>query len=184
MLKSANTQRGWGTVAVALTWMLCLSGVANAQPPCKSPVVAFESFDDESFNLISGFDPTTDNLDGGPGDFFGVGSIANWPQGTPVPGVPFSLADDSVFSVSTNGTDPPFAADTEGVFGQNANFNNGFFAISDTRDLATAGQLPSASWTFDIRSQSCLLELHVEMGAQADDSNAGFPSNALVSFEY
>jgi len=144
-------------------------------------IVAQEDFDGGAVNLISGFDPSTDNLDGGPGDWFGVGNLGAWPQGTP-PGVPFSLTDDSVADVAGNGTGTPFPTDTEGVFGQNRSKTDAFFGISDTRDFETAGQ-PSASWTFDISGFSGL-ELSVDMGAQANDQFDGFPTSALINFSF
>lgn len=125
-------------------------------------VVAAEDFDGNGTNLLSGFDPA-DSLDGGPGDFFGVGSINNWPQSS---GVPFSLADDSVVGV---GGGSPFAGDTEGIYGQNSDFDNDFFGISDSDEF---GADQTASWTFDI-SGFTDLELQIDMGGISDGTQFG-----------
>ena len=170
-----RTRYFFPTVALAIAY--AISGVSNA----GAAVVAREDFDGGAVNLISGFDPSTDNLDGGGGDWFGVGNLGAWPQGTP-PGVPFSLTDDSVADVAGNGTGSPFPTDTEGVFGQNRSKTDDFFGISDTRDFEAAGQ-PSASWTFDISGFSDL-ELSIDLGAQANDSFDGFPTSALIDFIY
>ena len=144
--------------------------------------VASEDFDGGAVNLISGFDPSMDNLDGGGGDFFGVGDLATWPQGFP-PGIPFSLTDDSVIDVAGGTRDPAnsFPGDTEGDFGQNRDVDDAFFAISDTRDFDDEGP-PSASWTFDI-SGFTELELSVDLAGQANDSFDGFNPATLITFE-
>lgn len=143
-------------------------------------VVGMEDFDGGTVNLISGFNPAVDNRDGGAGDFFGVGSRAAWPQGFP-PGIPFSIADDSVVSVS-DPANAPFPTDNEGLFGQNRAPNDKLFVISDTRDFEAAGQ-PTASWTFNIGNVP-KLNLYIDMGAQASESSGGFPTSALVTFDY
>ncbi len=147
--------------------------------------VASQDFDGGAVNLISGFDPATDNQDGGGGDFFGVGDLATWPQGFDPdgPGVPFSLADDSVIDVAggTRTAENAFPGDTEGTFGQERDVDDAFFAISDTRDFTTDDVPPSASWTFDI-SGFTELELSVDLGAQANDSFDGFNPATLITF--
>ncbi|MGF1581919.1 MAG: hypothetical protein ACFCD0_21550 [Gemmataceae bacterium] len=138
-------------------------------PP--SDKIGNEDFDGGALNLVSGFDPSTGNLDGGPGDFFGVGSAVAWPQGND-PGVPFSIADDSVVDFSGAGTGTPFLSDDEGVYGENADLNNAFFAISDTQEFDAADL--TASWTFDVRGSSNL-EISIDIGSDID---ADFPYDA------
>lgn len=146
----------------------------------EAVLVAMEDFDGGTVNLISGFNPAVDNRDGGAGDFFGVGSRDAWPQGFP-PGLPFSLADDSVVSVS-DPANAAFPADNEGLFGRNRAPNDKLFVISDTRDFETAGQ-PTAKWVFNIGNVP-QLHLYIDMGAQANESSGGFPASALVTFDY
>lgn len=145
--------------------------------------IALEDFDGGDINLTSGFNPGTDNIDGGGGDFYGVGNLGAWPQGT---GVPFSLADDSVIDVSGGTRDAAnsFAGDVEGIYGQAADVDNDFFAISDVQDEVAAGPLVS-SWTFDISSAtSPVLQLSIDMGQQSDgDSFDGITTADLV-FDY
>lgn len=127
-------------------------------------VVAFEGFDDDAVNLISGFEAEIGNRDGGPGDWFGVGSLGAWPQAS---GVPFSLTDDSVFDVSGGGVN---AGDAEGIFGVAADPDNAFFALSDSDEFGT---LQTASWSFDILGYSDLM-LSIDMGGISDASFGGY----------
>lgn len=157
-----------------------LVGAALCVLEGSAATVAMQDFDGGAINLISGFDPSTQNLDGGSGDFFGVGNVGAWPQGYP-PGMPFSLADDSVVSVS-NLANPPFPTDNEGLMGQNRAPADNFFAISDTRDFEANGQ-PSASWTFNIGGFSGLF-LSIDMGAQASEASGGFPTSSSITFTY
>ncbi len=142
--------------------------------PSGPVLVAAEDFDGGAVNLIAGFAPASDNLDGGAGDFFGVGSISAWPQAS---GVPFSLADDSVADVSGGGI---AAGDTEGVYGQNADLDNDFFALSDSDEFGT-GQI--ASWTFDILGYDELI-LSIAMGGISDGTSFGGFDGQTVSFTY
>jgi hypothetical protein len=137
-------------------------------------VVAQQDFDGGAVGLVSSSVPL---LDGSSGDFFGVGNRNAWPQGFPSPGVPFSLADDTVVGYSNDGT--PFPTDTEGVFGQNSDFDNDYFALSDTREW-TADQLV-ASWTFDITGFS-RLTLSVDMGGISNASSGGYSLDTDVTF--
>jgi hypothetical protein len=150
--------------------------LASLVTPASAAIVAGEDFDGGALNLISGFNPAADNLDGGGGDWFGVGDLGAWPQGT---GVPFSLADDSVIDVSggTRDAGNAFPADLEGVFGQARDVNDAFFGISDTREWLA----PTASWTFDITGISDL-QLSIGLGAQADDSFGGFNAESSLTF--
>ncbi|MEM9247678.1 MAG: ExeM/NucH family extracellular endonuclease [Pseudomonadota bacterium] len=127
-------------------------------------VVAATDFDGGDVGLITGFDPANDNLDGGPGDFFGVANLGAWPQGA---GVPFSIADDSVVAISGGGVRD---GDAEGIFGQNADPENDFFAMSDS-DAFNAQQ--TARWTFDIAGFSDL-EIAIDMGGISDDAFGGY----------
>ncbi|MEL7313517.1 MAG: 5'-nucleotidase C-terminal domain-containing protein [Cyanobacteria bacterium J06559_3] len=137
-----------------------------------SSLVAAEDFDGNAVNLISSFDPATDNLDGGGGDFFGVGSRNAWPQSA---GVPFSLADDSVFDYSGGGV---FTGDAEGVFGQNSDLDNDFFGVSDSDEF---GGDQTASWTFDIAGFTDLA-LQIDMGGISDSSFGGFAADTDAVF--
>jgi predicted extracellular nuclease len=137
----------------------------------NNSVIAAEDFDGNAVNLVAGFEPGTDNLDGGPGDFFGVGSINNWPQAS---GIPFSLADDSVVSIGGGA----FAGDTEGVYGQNSDFDNDFFGISDSDEF---GADQTASWTFNI-SGATELELLIDMGGISNSDFGGFSTGTDAKF--
>lgn len=144
------------------TAVLMLSFATTAQ----AVVVAGEDFDGGALNLTVSSVPA---LDGGAGDWFGVGNRNAWPQGFPSPGVPFSLGDDSVFGYS-NGT--AFAGDTEGLFGQASDLDNDYFAISDSDEF---GAQQTASWTFDISGAANLI-IKIDMGGI---SNASFDGYAL-----
>lgn len=137
-------------------------------------VVAAQDFDGGAVNLLA---DTVVNRDGGAGDFLGVGNLADWPQGYP-PGVPFSLVDDSVVSVS-NPANPPFAADSEGIFGQNSEINNDFFALSDTREWNAAER--TVTWTFDISGYRNL-GLAIDLGGISDAGSGGFSATTDVKF--
>ena len=168
------------TALCGLAAALVLFPVSQA---AAQTVIASEDFDGGAVNLISGFDPMTDNLDGGGGDFYGVGNIDTWPQeddmGNPL-GVPFSAIDES-------GT--VFVDDIEGIWSDlTSDRNNNFFCISDTRewtdDVNGDPTLPLVnSWTFDISSASGgPLQLCIDMG-QMSDGFFGF-SEGEIHFEY
>ena len=151
--------------------VVAFAGSAFAQVP-----VAGQDFDGGALNL-NGVSGQTTFVDGGPGDAYGVGSIAAWPQGA---GVPFSLADDSVVDVS-GGTFSPggaFTADAEGVFGQNSNADNRFFGFSDLRDE----QPLSTTWSFDV-SGFTDLQFSVDVGASADGTSFGGFTSQSFSFD-
>jgi hypothetical protein len=154
-----------------LTWTLALALVPAAT---QAAIIAQEDFDGGAVGLVSSTVPA---LDGGSGDYFGVGSRNGWPQGFPTPGVPFSLADDTVVGYSNGGA--AFPADNEGIFGQNSDFDNDYFAISDTREW-TAPQL-TASWTFDI-SESVDLALLVDLGGISSPSSGGYTLDTDIQF--
>jgi len=148
-----------------------LAIAAFACTSASAAIVAVQDFDANNNALApASFNPATDNLDGGPGDFWGVGSRNAWPQGFPAPGVPFSLADDSVFGYA-NGA--PFANDGEGVFGQNSNLDNNYFAMSDTREWGTS---VTASWLFSVSGYSSLA-VAIDIGSDVD---AAFPYDAAT----
>jgi hypothetical protein len=147
--------------------MLSLAATAHAV------VIASEDFDGGAVNLTSSSVPA---LDGGAGDWFGVGSRNAWPQGFPSPGMPFGLADDTVFGVSNGGA--PFASDAEGVFGQNSDFDNDFFGISDSDEFLAA---QTASWTFDISGGSNLV-IRIDMGGVSDAASGGYSLSTNVVF--
>ena len=153
--------------------LLCAAlvlGLSMASGQVNGQVVGFEGFDGNALNLTSGF-TAADNIDGGPGDFYGIGNIAAFPSPS---GVPFSLVDDSA-------TVP---GDLEGVYGQAADANNTFFAISDVRDETAAGPL-TAMWTFDLTSETVEdLRLSIDMGQQSDGDSFGGISTADLVFEY
>ncbi len=138
-------------------------------------VVGSQDFDGGETGLIAGFDPVSDNLDGGPGDFFGVGSRNAWPQGFPSPGVPFSLGDDTVVNYSGGGLS---GSDDEGVFGQNSDFDNDYFAISDSDEFG-AGQI--ASWSFNIQHYNNL-KLSVDLAGISDADFGGYSAGSGGEF--
>jgi hypothetical protein len=142
----------------------------------SAQIVASQDFDGGAINFISGFNPATDNLNGGPGRFFGVGNRNAWPQGFPSPGMPFTLADDSAFGVSNGG--PPFPSDTEGVFGQNSNFDNNFFGIASTQTFTPP---VTASWTFNVAGFAGL-KLLIDMGGISNASFGGYSTVTDVKF--
>lgn len=147
-----------------------LNAFERLEPKALLAVVAGEDFDGGATNLTAGFNPATDNQDIGPGDFFGVGSVNGWPQGA---GVPFAIADDSVVGVSGS----PFAADDEGIIGQNFDFDNDFFALSDSNSLG-AGQ--TASWTFDVAGfENLTVDIDI---ASRIDGDAPYGAGAFLTF--
>lgn len=167
-------------VAVLTLLSVCAAGRSHAQT-----TIALEDFDGGAVNLLAGFNPATDNLDGGPGDWYGVAAIGTWPQGFP-PGVPFSLVDDSVASVS-NPLNPPFPADLEGVFGDGCNRSNAFFAVSDTRKwTGNNGETPLvASWTFDVSSGGDRpLWLEIDLGQHSNGASFSGITAARLLVEY
>jgi len=131
-------------------------------------IIAVQDFDLNNDALPGSFNPAADNLDGGGGDFWGVGNRNAWPQGFPSPGVPFGIADDSVFGYSTGAS---FPTDDEGIFGANSDLNNDYFAMSDS-DVFGAGQ--TATWQFDVSGYSHL-SISIEIGSDLD---ADFPYDA------
>jgi hypothetical protein len=139
----------------------------------QAVVVASEDFDGGALNLTVSSVPA---LDGGAGDWFGVGNRNAWPQGFPSPGVPFSLADDTVVGYSNGGA--PFAGDLEGIFGENSDFDNDFFGISDSDEFAAA---QTASWTFDI-SGAANLTIKIDMGGVSDATFDGYSLDTDLVF--
>lgn len=137
-------------------------------------VAAKEDFDGGDVGLVSSTVPA---LDGGAGDWFGVGNRNAWPQGFPSPGVPFSLADDTVIGYSNGGA--PFGGDNEGIFGENSNFDNNWFGISDTREWTA--DLLVASWTFDIAGYVDL-GITVDMGGISAPSSGGYALDTDIKF--
>lgn len=137
-------------------------------------VVAVQDFDGNNNALPGSFNPAVDNQDIGPGDFWGVGSRNAWPQGFPAPGVPFSIADDSVFGYA-NGA--PFANDAEGIFGMNSDLDNNYFAMSDSDPLG-AGQ--TATWSFDV-SGFTDLGVSIDIGSDIDD-NFPYDPGTFITF--
>ncbi|WP_238368369.1 ExeM/NucH family extracellular endonuclease [Mesobacterium pallidum] len=168
---------GTGSLYADFAWTgpaTATPGTLNTGQTLLAPgpvLVAAEDFDGGALNLVAGFDPATDNLDGGAGDWFGVGSIGAWPQSS----VPFSLTDDTVADVSGGGV---FAADAEGIFGQNRDLADAFFGLSDSDEFGAA---QTASWTFDISGYKDLM-LSISMGGISDSSFIGFSSTTDATF--
>ncbi len=167
----------------------CVLAMVAAAPAQGSQLVASQDFDGGAVNLISGFNPAIDNIDGGPGDFFGVSALgdagvtATWAQGQPSPGAPFSIADDSVIDVSggSRTTENAFASDAEGIFGQARDVTDAFFALSDADDGDNDFVGASASWTFDI-SGFTDLALRIDMGQQSDGTSFSGITNTSITF--
>lgn len=153
---------------LATTAVLLFAFAATA----SAAVIAQEDFDGGDINLIGSVVPA---LDGGGGDWFGVGSRNAWPQGFPIPGVPFSLGDDSVIDYSGAGM---FAGDLEGVFGENSDFDNKWFGISDSDEF---GADQTASWTFNITSGTNL-SVCIDMGGVSDANFGGYSLATTVVF--
>jgi hypothetical protein len=135
-------------------------------------LVAREDFDGGAINLISSDVPA---LDGGDGDYFGVGSRNAWPQGFPVPGVPYSIGDDSVFGYC-NGT--PFPGDNEGIYGEASNLDNHYFAMSDSDEF---GADQTASWTFNVAGYTDL-RVSIDMGGISNESYGGYNMDTDIVF--
>ena len=131
-------------------------------------IFAADDLDGNTLNLISSTIPA---LDGGGGDWFGVGSIGAWPQGT---GIPFGLVDDTVTGLSG----APFADDEEAVYGQLADPANNFFGISDSDEF---GADQTATWVFDIDGYEDL-ELSVDLGGVSNASFDGYSLDTSVIF--
>lgn len=173
--------KSWWSLTTGLVFVILSShsGLVFGQT-----VIARENFDGGAINLITGFDPLTQNLDGGPGDYYGVASLAAWPQGFP-PGIPFSLCDDTVADVSNQGAGSAFPTDREGIFGAAADFQNQFFAISDTREWTDGGTPLVASWTFDISATgNNPLQLKIDLGQQADGNSFNGVTEGAILIEY
>lgn len=160
-----------------MSMVVACAGVAGIACLAQGQVIASEDFDGGAIGLLSSSVPA---LDGGPGDYFGVGDLATWPQGFP-PGVPFSLTDDSLIDIAggTRTTGNAFSADNEGIFGQARGVNDAFFAISDSDEFG-AGQ--TASWSFDI-SGATQLGLSIDLGGISSDSFGGFGAGTFINFE-
>lgn len=151
--------------------IVAVAGIAGAASATTNPYIALEDFDGGDVNLSSS---SVINQDGGGGDWWGVGEIGAWPQSA---GVPFNLADDSVFPVSGGSV---FAGDDEGIFGQNRDVNDAFFGISDSDEFGAA---QTASWTFNTAGFTDL-RFAVDFGAVADiDDFGGFGNDKFVDFE-
>lgn len=150
--------------------------IAAACTATASAQIAVQNFDNQNDALPGSFNPAVNNLDGGAGDFWGVGSRNAWPQGFPSPGVPFSIADDSVFGYA-NGT--PFTGDAEGIFGQNSDLDNDFFAISDSDEFMSS---QIAIWKFDISTALKQLAVCIDFGSDIDDS-FGYATGTFIKVE-
>ena len=148
--------------------LIMLPAIANS-----AVLVAMDDMDGGTLNRIGATIPA---LDGGPGDYLGIGSRNGWPQGFPSPGVPFSIADDSVFGYSNDGA--PFPGDNEGIYGENSNLDNNYFAISDS-DEFEIDQV--AAWSFDITGYT-ELTLFIDMGGVSSPSSGGYSLDTDVKF--
>lgn len=149
------------SIKATFTAGLALLVVAVIGADASAVVVAVQDFDANNDALPGSFDPGTDNQLLIPGDFWGVGSRNAWPQGFPSPGVPFSIADDTVFGYAN---DAPFANDDEGIFGGNSDLDNNYFAMADSDDLG-AGQ--TATWSFNV-SGFTDLGVSIDIGSDID----------------
>jgi hypothetical protein len=147
-------------LSLAAALLMVVGSVAQAD------LVAREDFDGGDVNLVSSTVPA---LDGGGGDWFGVGNRNAWPQGFP-PGVPFGFGDDSVIDYSDPINGSLFPSDNEGVYGQNSDFDNDYFGLSDSDEF---GVDQAASWTFDI-SGAFDLSVSVDFGGVSSSSFDGY----------
>lgn len=162
-----------------------LAGSVWSWNAARAVVIAGEDFDGGAVNLTSSDLPDTSSQTTG-GDFFGVGAIGtagagteDWPQGYPSTGglgVPFAIADDTAADVSGGRAGSPFAADDEGIFGQNRDVNNAFFGVSDNDAIPDN----TAGWTFNIAGGSDLV-LNIDIGSHIDGDFA-YPTDAVLTF--
>ena len=144
-------------------------GAHTVDCPLPAPqIIAQDDLDGNTQKLINKNIP---NLDGGPGDYFGLGNLSNWPQNA---GVPFNLTDDTEANVGGSGQN---TEDNKGIFGKNRDKENNFFGISDSDEFDDRQR---ASWTFDIEGFTNL-KLQIDMGGMA--AGSGFPNQANAVFE-
>lgn len=142
-------------------------------------VVASEDFDGGAVNLINGFDPGTQNITIIPFTRFGVFSMGEFNAGNQAP---FALADDSVSNVSGGGA---FPGDSEGIFGQNRNVDDHFFAVVSASSFNIDPEDLVGSWTFDTSSAATSpLQLKIDMGQLSNDNFDGVPPENTILFEY
>ena len=148
---------------------VCLASILGTQTSTAQTIIASENFDGGATNLVSSDVPT---IDGGGGDTFAVGATTAWPT---TGGTPFSIADNSVGDV---GDTTAFAGDTEGIFGQNSNFDNMFLGVSDNDEDEFVGA--AATWVFDISSAGTEpLTFSIDMGSM---EGGGFGYSDDTSF--
>ncbi|MDX2301512.1 MAG: ExeM/NucH family extracellular endonuclease [Microscillaceae bacterium] len=173
---AANWASSRGSSASDSQWKVLAnqdwSDVGKHTADCQALTQSIIAQDDLDGSTLKLLDKNIPALDGGPGDYFGMGNLRNWPQSAS--GVPFSLSDDSQENVGGAGVS---ADDKEGIFGKNRNKDDIFFGISDSDEF---GDRQTARWTFDIQGFKNL-ELQVDMGGMADGS--GFPNQAELTFE-
>ena len=146
---------------------------------CGQTIVASEDFDGGDFNLVSGFNPATQNITIVPFTRFGVFSLGEFNAGNQAP---FALTDDSVSDVSGGGA---FPGDSEGIFGQNRDEDDHFFAVVSASSFNIDPNDLVGSWTFDTSSASnSPLQLKVDMGQMSNDNFNGVPATNTILFEY
>jgi len=140
-------------------------------------LVAEQDFDGNQKNFLSGFDQEVSGWGGTSNAFFGAGSPADWPQ---TRGIPANIADSTVFNIATRGLN---LDDKTGVFGQNRDMDDKFFAISEVPTNITT------NWVFDVAGYDSL-ELSIDMGGISDEEfysdgrlrTKGFPASSKILF--
>ena len=171
-----------GLVLVAIGVLSCDEVQAQT-----TTVVAAEDFDGGDINLLSGFDPATQNINVigmPPFTTFGVFATGDFNGSL---SANFALTDDSVADVSSGGANPPFGGDSEGIFGSNRDTADSFFAAASADSFDFDPSLLMGSWTFDISSATGDLILSVDMGQLSNDNFDGISGAAgdnFVAFEY
>jgi hypothetical protein len=154
MITKGSTMKSRQLVLLAVA--TCFSVEANAV------LIGYDTGDarnSTSFSVSTsgGVDPVNWDV----GDWFGWAAASSWPQSA---GMPFALADDSVFNVSGQG---PFPPDTQGIIEQ-ADFNNTVFGVVDTvNSLNPVVGSARATWTFDV-SGATGLSVSVDIAAMGD----------------
>lgn len=144
-------------------------------------VIAREDFDGGALNLISGFNPAIQNITILPFTRFGVFQLDEFSGANPAP---FALVDDSVVDISNGGDSAPFPEDLEGIFGQNRDQTDSFFAVVSASSFSIDPSLLVGTWNFDVSSAQSDLQLRIDMGQMSNDSFDGVPSGNMVLFEY
>ncbi|EDM44108.1 extracellular nuclease [unidentified eubacterium SCB49] len=140
-----------------LNFLIILFICTFSQVLVAQTTIGFEDFDGNEMNLNGTLNVADYNNGGGTGgDVFGV--VNGQPNGV---GMPFDVADDSVFNVSGAGTGASFPADQLGIAGQNT---TGFFALNDMDGI----NVNNAAWTFSGWGLAQIHNISIAIAAMGD----------------